>query len=97
MRPAPEGWITAKSVHEAKIHYIQHEKDKTMVISLDHDAGDYYYMGGDYIEFLKWLERKQYEEGWEINASFHLHSQNPVGVQNMRAIIQRNGWEEIVC
>lgn len=24
-----------------------------------------------------------------------IHSMNPVGVQNMRAIIQRNGWTEV--
>ena len=26
---------------------------------------------------------------------FHLHSKNPVGIQNMRAIIEHNGWREI--
>lgn len=27
--------------------------------------------------------------------SFRLHSANPVGVQNMRAIIQANNWKEV--
>ena len=29
------------------------------------------------------------------NYPIHIHSQNPVGVENMRAIIKRNGWEEV--
>ena len=32
----------------------------------------------------------------EINdIPIHIHSMNVVGVQNMRAIIQRNGWKEV--
>lgn len=27
--------------------------------------------------------------------AIRIHSQNVVGVQNMRAIIERNGWKEI--
>jgi hypothetical protein len=30
-----------------------------------------------------------------FNYSIRLHSQNPVGVENMRRIIERNGWKEI--
>ena len=56
---------------------------------LDHDAGDYTKDGGDYIEILNWLE----ETG--RNYPIRIHSMNPVGVQNMRAIIQRNGWTEV--
>ena len=59
------------------------------LISLDHDAGDYAKYGGDYIKVLDWLE--------ETGRSYpiRIHSLNPVGVANMRAIIQRNGWKEI--
>lgn len=56
-------------------------------ISLDHDAGDY--GPPDYIKLLDWLE----ETG--RNYPIHIHSQNAVGVQNMRQIIQRNGWTEV--
>ena len=59
------------------------------LIDIDHDAGDYAYDGGDYIKLLDWLE----ETG--RNYPIHIHSMNPVGVQNMRAIIRRNGWKEI--
>ena len=59
------------------------------LIDLDHDAGDYSSDGGDYIKLLDWLE----ETG--RNYPIRIHSANPVGVQNMRRIIERNGWREI--
>ena len=59
------------------------------LIDIDHDAGDYASDGGDYIRLLDWLE----ETG--RNYPIHIHSANPVGVQNMRRIIERNGWKEI--
>ena len=60
------------------------------VIDIDHDAGDYAGMGGDYIKLLDWLE----ETG--RNYPIRIHSMNPVGRENMRAIIQRNGWTEVL-
>lgn len=58
-------------------------------ISIDHDAGDFAEDGGDYITLLDWME----ETG--RNYPIHIHSQNPVGVANMRRIIQKNGWKEV--
>lgn len=59
------------------------------LIDIDHDAGKYANDGGDYIKLLDWLE----ETG--RNYPIRIHSMNPVGVENMRRIIQRNGWVEI--
>ena len=59
------------------------------LIDIDHDAGEYAQYGGDFIKLLDWLE----ETG--RNYPIRIHSQNPVGVQNMRRIIERNGWKEI--
>ena len=59
------------------------------LIDLDHDAGQYEQYGGDYIRILDWLE----ETG--RNYPIRIHSMNPVGVDNMRRIIQRNGWTEV--
>lgn len=59
------------------------------LIDTDHDAGDFAYDGGDYIKLLDWLE----ETG--RNYPIRIHSANPVGVMNMRRIIERNGWKEI--
>ena len=99
VRPAPiiwtqpGGYYWAKSVNHAK-HMIQEQEDfwpndKLEVIDIDHDAGEYVDDGGDYIKLLDWLE----ETG--RNYPIHIHSMNPVGVQNMRAIIQKNGWREV--
>ena len=63
--------------------------DSFELIDIDHDAGEYAQYGGDYIRLLDWLE----ETGRDY--PIHIHSANPVGVANMRRIIQRNGWKEI--
>ena len=99
VRPAPIPWFKhggyywAKSVNEAKVIIEEQErffpKDKLEVIDIDHDAGEYVNKGGDYIKLLDWLE----ETG--RNYPIRIHSMNPVGVENMRRIIQKNGWKEI--
>jgi hypothetical protein len=101
VRPAPKGYIWCKSVNEAKhtimvnSYYYQNkmvENWKTYkieLIDIDHDAGDYANQGGDYIKLLDWFEETS------RNYPIHIHSMNPVGVQNMRAIIQKNGWTEV--
>ena len=74
-----------------KINEIQSQIDEITItlIDIDHDAGDYAKDGGDYIRLLDWLE----ETG--RNYPIRIHSQNPVGVQSMRAIIQKNGWYQV--
>lgn len=91
VRPAPEGYTWLKSVNAAK-RYISMTSPfgvADLEISIDHDAGDYVYDGGDYIKLLDWLE--------ETNRTpiIHIHSMNPVGIENMRRIIKRNGWKEV--
>ena len=98
VRPAPEGYVWFKSVDAAKRMIIDIEnrrlfrfmkQDEVELIDIDHDAGEYVSNGGDYIKLLDWLE----ETG--RNYPIHIHSMNPVGVENMRRIIQRNGWQEV--
>lgn len=98
VRPAPNGYVWLKTVNEAiryiKIYgdYIDFDNnlvDLIELIDIDHNAGEYARYGGDYIKLLDWLE----ETG--RNYPIHIHSANPVGVQNMRAIIQKNGWKEV--
>ena len=88
VRPAPEGYYWLRTVIDAKF-LINTIGDQIELIDIDHDAGDYACDGGDYIKLLDWLE----ETG--RNYPIRIHSQNPVGVANMRAIIQKNGWREI--
>ena len=105
VRPAPEGYVWCKTVNDAMDSIVLREKwnglpwvygtdDNEIIrpyelIDIDHDAGDYVQYGGDYIKLLDWLE--------ETGRSYpiRIHSMNVVGVQNMRAIIERNGWTEV--
>lgn len=106
VRPAPDGYIWCKSVNEAIATIITSEGRNSNkptsvteifpdinwnieLIDIDHDAGDYASDGGDYIKLLDWLEETV------RNYPIHIHSMNPVGVENMRRIIKRNGWKEI--
>ena len=96
VRPAPEGYVWAKSVYIAKnfiagleMHAKTASELAITLIDIDHDAGDYAKDGGYYIKLLDWLE----ETG--RNYPIRIHSMNPVGVANMRAIIEKNGWKEV--
>ena len=98
VRPAPEGYVWCHSVWRAiKEITIRENEIKEFgdvepitLIDLDHDAGDYWQYGGDYVKLLDWLE----ETG--RNYPIRIHSMNPVGRENMRAIIRRNGWTEVM-
>ena len=101
--PAPTMYACLKSVDEAKecIEFLEEQLAKVStelrrysrnnieIIDIDHDAGDYVRFGGDYIKLLDWFE----ETG--RNYPIRIHSMNPVGVENMRRIIKRNGWTEV--
>ena len=106
VRPAPKGYVwchsvlqtirfiemveRVKSVGESKSHNADDiVKWKIELIDIDHDAGDFAELGGDYIKILDWLE----ETGRRY--PIHIHSMNPVGIENMRRIIRKNGWEEV--
>ena len=92
VRPAPEGYVWLKSVNEVKKYLADPHilcNYEISLIDLDHDAGDYAKDGGDYIRILDYLEMVGY------NGDLRIHSMNAVGVQNMRNIIQKNGWREI--
>lgn len=104
VRPAPDGYIWARSTNDAiviiktlstfldMVAYRIHEPQTLPwfdVIDIDHDAGDYAECGGDFINVLNYMEEHH------LKAPIHIHSMNPVGVANMRAIIEKNGWKEI--
>ena len=93
-RPAPEGYYLALTTN-SMIQMIREVRSpecrsymEIEVIDLDHDAGDYANEGGDYIKILEWMEKEGIND---IPVRFH--SMNPVGVQNMRAIAEKNNWK----
>ena len=99
LRPAPEGegYIWCKSVYDAKrkIEYCESWLNSGLknligfdieVIDIDHDAGEYVDLGGDYIKLLDWLE----ETG--RNYPIRIHSMNAVGRENMLRICRKNNW-----
>lgn len=85
VRPAPSGYKWVHSVNEAK--WIISHYDEIELIDIDHDAGVFTQFGGDYIKLLDWLE--------EIGKNYpiKIHSMNPVGIQNMKRIIEKNNWQ----
>ena len=91
VRPAPFGYMNAYTTNIAiNIIRIAVENEIDIeVIDIDHDAGEWAYDGGDYIKILDWMERNQ------VSIPIRIHSMNPVGVENMRRIIQKNGWTEV--
>ena len=97
VRLAPDDYnIWCKSVKEAITAirwYDRHVWDiDGILIDLDHDAGNFVKDGGDYIKILDWLEQsKLVDTGY----FFKLHTMNPVGRDNMRRIIEHNGWREV--
>lgn len=91
IRPAPDGYVWFRSVDytiKALCNYSTYNIP-VEIIDLDHDAGEFAQFGGDYINILNWLE----ETG--RNYPIHIHSMNVVGVENMRRIIEKNGWKEV--
>lgn len=102
IRIAPDGYDWITSVNEAINAILIAEKSTAALIKLKKMAGmesdcdrvakkygieliDIDHDAGDYIKLLGWIE--------ETGRSYpiRIHSQNPVGVENMRRIIRRNG------
>lgn len=88
-------WLRCRSVNEAITAIKMYDRSfnsDTILIDLDHDSGTYYNDGGDFIKILDWLEERGIVD---TEYFFHIHSMNPVGVQNMRNIIEHNNWREV--
>lgn len=93
VREAPDGYDWYQMTSQV-ISLLCREsfRKEPILLDIDHDAGDYVEYGGDYIKILDFLDEEQYED---LDLTVHIHSMNPVGAENMRRIIRRNGWKEI--
>lgn len=104
--PAPQGYSWAHMVDEAiyEIMYREREKDfifkRYIVDDLDWEKASEHLKvyrieeiscgdSEDSYKLLSWLEATG------RSYPIRIHSQNVVGVQNMRRIIERNGWKEV--
>lgn len=86
LRALPKGYdVHCYTVNET-IKFIKEHRNEIELLDLDHDAGDFYSDGGDYIRILDWLEF----EG--ISIPIAIHSGNIVGIRNMMRIIEKNDW-----
>jgi len=85
-RPAPPGWYHATSVEEAQDILVSCIVEKW---SLDHDLGE----GGETYDLVKWLARELHENDLNFWPGFPptIHTQNPVGRENIRATVDRYG------
>ena len=101
-RDMPKDYSCTACTTRCALYFIKkafYDKEE-VEISLDHDAGKYADMGGDYIKILEKLEELSYKypmvkDYIKNKITFHLHTANPVGRDNMRRIIQKNGWREV--
>ena len=82
--PTPDGFARCYSVNEA-IRLM--ETGHVEFASLDHDLGDFEYDGGDGIKLILWMAE---HDVWPTEG-IRIHSMNPVGRQNMDALIRRYG------
>ena len=106
VRPAPEGYVWARSTNDAIIiiktlssfldTVCYRVNEPETLANMWFDVIDIDHDAGDYVEqggdFIKVLD---YMEEHHLKAPIRIHSANAVGVANMRRIIERNGWKEV--
>ena len=95
IRPMPEDFSGHFRSVDETIKFLRRAMEDDVIdaiemMSLDHDAGDYYDQGGDFIKILDWMV----EHGVKIPC--YLHTGNPVGRDNMWRLMKRYGIPEVV-
>lgn len=76
-------WIVCRNVDDAKLAIQERGMPETM--SLDHDLGEDRETGMD---FCKWLVGFMLDENIDPKVlDFYVHSQNPIGAENMRSYL----------
>ena len=93
VREPPPGFRWFKTAEGAIDWMREHGTEGISLFDTDHDAGEMFVMGGDYVNVFRWLD----QEG-KNDVTVHIHSANPKGANAIREIISRNkdrGWKEI--
>jgi len=79
--PPDDGWIIVRSSNEAKETVLNNGYPNH--ISFDHDLG-----GADTsMNFLHWLLNKIMDDDVNLPFTWYVHSQNPIGKQNIESLI----------
>jgi hypothetical protein len=84
-RPAPEGWIHARTLVEA-LYYIYSMMDHIECIALDHDLGHPHFRDADVVASL--IERLAFGHHIE-RMEWKILTNNPDGVKKIRAALER--------
>lgn len=105
-RPCPsdlherDNLYVVKTVNDAiKIIRREYKTGNTdFLLDIDHDAGQLFEQGGDYINILRYLEdMRRMGHIRHMHVKVKIHTGNSVGRQNMRNIIEANrDWMEEV-
>jgi hypothetical protein len=83
-RPAPDGWVLAKTAIEALAKLRQQEFE---VVSLDHDLGE---ESGSGYDVLLYIEAQVFTNPNFKCPELRIHSANPAGCQMMQLAIEIN-------
>jgi hypothetical protein len=97
--PADESFVIARSAEEAKRLILR--KDMPSHISFDHDLGmddDGNLLPSGY-DFAKWLVELDIKGVIQIadDFTFKIHSQNPIGAQNIKGLLDGYLREKDYC
>jgi hypothetical protein len=81
--PIDNNWVIARNINDA-IWYINNY-GMPFFISFDHDLGNFKQSGMD---FAKWFVNYILDNNISLNKfDFYVHSQNPVGAENIKSLI----------
>ena len=95
VRPKPADYNLAFHSVNDVIAYLNVIRSNTVsvLLDLDHDACYFISDGVDNIRIIDCIEETCFiRANPEIHLLFRIHSANPVGRENMRRVIEKNGW-----
>lgn len=85
-RPAPHGWVHARSYHEA-VQCIAVLGEKLVEVSLDHDLCEPH-SDGDYSDGLTGYDVLEYLLREGLRPVIYFHTMNPEGLQRMTDLLE---------
>ena len=86
--PIGDDWIVCRDVYEAIVACA--DRGLPEYVSFDHDLGDSNKDFNTGYSFAHWIIDNVLDGRWELpkNFSWYVHSQNPIGAENINALLQ---------